>query len=369
MAHWAVRMNHKNRTWGFATLFLVMALHLADQNRGAWTWALLILHFLVYPQLAYLVARRASRPFDAELRNMQADALLFGLWIAALHFPLWIGFVLFTSATQNMAVFRGARGFLQATVLVVAGSAIVTLFTGWQPQPQTHWLVTALSIASLSVYMLMVSLDGHRRAMHLHEARRQVRSSEQGLQQRLTEIQTLQHQLREQANRDALTGLYNRRYLDATLDRELARSQRDRQPLSVMLIDIDHFKRINDTLGHPAGDEVLRQTAHLLNGLTRSSDIACRYGGEEFLLALPGMPLAKAQTIAETLRQQYADSPLLGHGTPLRATISIGLAGHPEHGEHAEQLIGQADRALYRAKHEGRNRVCTASRQPADQRM
>ena len=174
------------------------------------------------------------------------------------------------------------------------------------------------------------------------------------------ELRALQAQLREQAIRDPLTGLYNRRYLEETLRRELARAERDGHPLSIIMGDIDHFKQLNDTYGHPAGDEVLRTLGRLLQHHARSSDIPCRYGGEEFVVVLPDMPLEAVRERAELMRRDFAGLRIAFGGAELIATLSIGVSGYPDHGKTADELIRAADLALYEAKRSGRNRVCYA---------
>jgi len=174
------------------------------------------------------------------------------------------------------------------------------------------------------------------------------------------ELRTLQAQLREQAIRDPLTGLYNRRYLEETLWRELDRAGREGHSLSILMVDVDHFKRLNDTYGHPAGDEVLRTLGRLLQHHARSSDIPCRYGGEEFIVVLPDMPLDAARKRAERVRQDFADLRIAFGGAELVATLSIGVSGYAGHGNTADELIRAADLALYDAKQSGRNRVCCA---------
>ncbi len=174
---------------------------------------------------------------------------------------------------------------------------------------------------------------------------------------RLQEINLLQARLQEQATRDALTGLYNRRYLDETLEREVARAQREGYPLAVALLDIDHFKQLNDTYGHRAGDEMLRQLGHFLQARARSGDVPCRYGGEEFLLVLPGMDLETARQRAEEWRAGFAGLTVNFGSLALQATLSVGVACYPGHGKSADALVDAADAALYRAKAGGRNRV------------
>ena len=164
--------------------------------------------------------------------------------------------------------------------------------------------------------------------------------------------------MREQAIRDPLTGLYNRGYLDETLAREIGRAGRRGAPVSVMMIDLDHFKRLNDTRGHAAGDAVLRRLGETLRERVQREDIPCRYGGEEFAVILPEMPLDVAQGRAEQFRALVEQMEVVVGDHPLGAlSASIGVATFPEHGATAEALLASADRALYRAKAEGRNRV------------
>jgi len=177
------------------------------------------------------------------------------------------------------------------------------------------------------------------------------------LRLQVAEIEQLQAVLREQSLRDPLTGLYNRRYLTETLTREIARAERDHDHLSVIISDIDYFKKINDMYGHQVGDKLLIEVASLIRKNARSSDIVCRYGGEEFLLVMPGSPVNTAARRAEEIRQICADFVLHHDGQDLKITMSFGVATYPTHGHEAEDVIIKADKALYQSKHSGRNRV------------
>ena len=158
--------------------------------------------------------------------------------------------------------------------------------------------------------------------------------------------------------RDPLTGLFNRRYLDETLEREMQRARRENATVGVIVLDLDHFKRLNDTYGHDAGDHVLARTGEMLRHLSRGSDIACRLGGEEFALILPGATLATAAERAEAIRSLFASTPFEYDGKRIPPlTLSAGVAALvPGAGDWAQSLH-QADRALYAAKQSGRNRV------------
>jgi diguanylate cyclase (GGDEF)-like protein/PAS domain S-box-containing protein len=171
------------------------------------------------------------------------------------------------------------------------------------------------------------------------------------------EVQALNERLAELAVRDALTGLYNRRFMEASLEREITAATRNSSPLSVVIADIDHFKSVNDTFGHPAGDEALQAVSSLLARLCRKSDIACRYGGEEFLIVFPGMPVGLAADWAERARQSVSETEIAVGSGELHITASFGVAGFPAQGKTWQEVIGAADAALYSAKSGGRNQV------------
>jgi two-component system, cell cycle response regulator len=172
------------------------------------------------------------------------------------------------------------------------------------------------------------------------------------------ELVAAREALRSQAVRDPLTGLFNRRYMGEALERELRRAEHGGQPVSLVMLDVDHFKRFNDLSGHQAGDDVLVRVGSLLQARTRREDIACRYGGEEFLLILPGAPLEAARRRAEELRRVVREMTVEHQGQGLgRITVSAGAACFPEHGGTSDELLRAADVALYRAKELGRDRV------------
>lgn len=160
-----------------------------------------------------------------------------------------------------------------------------------------------------------------------------------------------------EVGRDPLTRALNRRFLPSILSREIGIANDNDSPLSILVLDVDHFKRVNDQWGHQVGDKVLRQVASILNDHVRPSDFVFRYGGEEFLVALVETDLTQAGAIAERIRQALADHAFQsGSGQQLRATASIGIAGHEGHPDQ-DYLIKKADDALYRAKQNGRNRI------------
>lgn len=157
---------------------------------------------------------------------------------------------------------------------------------------------------------------------------------------------------------DALTGLYNRRYFERRLREESAHAKRHKRPFAIVLVDIDHFKLVNDTYGHEDGDRVLCHVAELLGASLREDDIACRFGGEEFVVLMPDTDFRQAQSVAERVRQAVAERPFeAGAQRPLNITVSVGVALNDAEGDTPELVLKRADIALYRAKREGRNRV------------
>jgi diguanylate cyclase (GGDEF)-like protein len=168
-------------------------------------------------------------------------------------------------------------------------------------------------------------------------------------------------QLKEESIRDHLTGLFNRRYLDETLERELHRAERNQSSLGVIMLDIDHFKVCNDTYGHAAGDVFLVELGKILKTTIRHADIACRYGGEEFLLILPDAVLDVVLDRAENIRMQAAALRVDYNGVALDPlTISVGVSMFPQHATTCTSLIKAADDALYQAKRTGRDRIVVA---------
>ncbi|GAC1615782.1 MAG: hypothetical protein NVS9B1_25530 [Candidatus Dormibacteraceae bacterium] len=171
----------------------------------------------------------------------------------------------------------------------------------------------------------------------------------------------LRQTLRIQSIRDTVTGLFNRRYMEETINREIPRAIRYQRPLGIILFDIDHFKTFNDSFGHAAGDTVLATLGEFVKAHVRSEDIACRYGGEEIVLILPDAPLEVTKARAETLRSGIEALTIEHHGRPLGPlTVSLGVADFPRHGATGEAVLRAADEALYRAKEGGRNRVVVA---------
>jgi two-component system, cell cycle response regulator len=183
---------------------------------------------------------------------------------------------------------------------------------------------------------------------------------------RTKELKAANERLEKLAITDELTGLYNHRYFQETLRFESLRTDRKGGPLSLLMIDVDYFKKFNDTHGHPAGDKLLRSLSQLYQSQLRTIDIVARYGGEEFAVVLLDTGKEEAKQVAEKLRASVASSSFSGGETQPngKLSISIGLATLPQDAANPAELVVIADKALYRAKHTGRNRVCVANEEP-----
>lgn len=371
--HWIVRINYRLRTASFAMVFIAIGTHFWDRGIAPAAWIALTLQFLLYPHLMYWRSKHAREQAMAERNNMAVDIVSMGVWAAALHFPLWITFSICASAILNLTISRGKKAILPGLFALLAGATLSGMVFGFRFEPETSWKVTAICIASLTAYLLALANTAYTVNKQLSVTRKRLTVSEQSLQttndtlqQQLTEIKQLQAQLSEQVIRDPLTGLYNRRYLETIASRELARCKREAQCLSVLMIDLDHFKRVNDTYGHQGGDEVLKSLAVMLQDGTRTTDVTCRYGGEEFLLLMPNMPTDVSLVRATQWCANFSALGVECGDALIHATLSVGIATYPVHAQTVEELIRCADLALYRAKDEGRNRALVFERQMSE---
>jgi len=374
---WLVRMHHRMRSLSFAMVFGATALHIAGKNYSLSAWLFLAALLLVYPHVQYWRSLRAVNSINTEMQNLLIDSLLLGIFIAVVEFSDWLTFSVMMGTLVNNAANKGWRGIRDAMLALLSGALVGIAIGGLRVTGHTDWPTTLVCIVGLGGYLLAINNLAFARNIQLRQTRKILEEREnellganQTLRKNFQEIDELQQQLREQANHDALTGLFNRRYLDSTLERELARCRREAKPLSLIMIDIDHFKKYNDRYGHQAGDECLRRVAQALQASAkRAGDLPARYGGEEFSLVLPDTDAAAARRLAESLRRgiELLAMPHEQSETG-KVTISIGLAimendDYPD----VESLLRAADEALYHAKWGGRNQVQVAP-QAAQQR-
>jgi diguanylate cyclase (GGDEF)-like protein len=240
-------------------------------------------------------------------------------------------------------------------------------------------LFIVLRILSVALLLWTGAMFSRRLRAELAEQTRlrtEIAAANQALEdkvlQRTAELQAANQRLEQLSITDGLTGLANRRHFDATFEQEWQRAIRQGSPLAVLMLDVDHFKAYNDHYGHPAGDECLRQLAHILHAqVKRAGELAARYGGEEFVVLLPGVSVDLAGQTAERIRSalELLSMPHQASAVSQVVTLSVGVAvAQPQRGENPYSLLKAADEALYQAKAQGRNRVVLSSRPPSSAR-
>jgi len=297
------------------------------------TWAALFFSAIVWPHLALWAGSRSRNPFRTELASLMVDSALGGAWIALMQFNLLPSVVILIMLSMDKMAVGGARFLGRCTAALLVACAAAAALTGFEVRPYTNMVQIIGSLPLLILYPMVVGLTTYRLARRLRE----------------------QNQLlSEESRTDGLSGLLNRRHWEDAVSAEFQRGRRYGRPLALLMLDIDHFKSINDGHGHPAGDEVIRSVAVILRASLREEDVPGRYGGEEFGILLPDTPAAGAEVIAERIRRRIEGAALTKSG--LRATVSIGIAELGPQDIDYTVGISHADRALYAAKERGRNR-------------
>ncbi|HYM70459.1 MAG TPA: diguanylate cyclase [bacterium] len=365
------------------------------QVRQAWGWAdtaaiagsflLIVLLLGAMVEFRVLSAREQTQAREMSLLNQLGELLhacgsFDDAWgvierFAQALFPTAAGAVFLISPSRDLAerAMRWGRGPLgkeafapaecwavrRGQLHMVNDTHLSMVCRHWGDESPTAYVCLPLGAQDemLGVMVLTSETDAGRAAPPLAEQMPQARALAEQISSAVSNLR-LRETLRNQSIRDPLTGLFNRRYLEDTLDRELCRAERQQRSVGVIMFDIDHFKQFNDTFGHEAGDVLLRELGQALQRSIRADDIACRYGGEEFLLILPESSLEHTIARSEALQALTAGVNAVHRGRALgRITLSLGVAEFPEHGNTTDALIRAADAALYRAKQHGRARV------------
>jgi len=298
-------------------------------------WTALALNALAWPHLAYLLARRSADPYRAERLNLMLDSASGGAWIAVIGFSAAPSVVIFSMMVMDKVSVGGLRFLARCLAVQVAAAALVALATGFEVQLQSTLVERIATLPLLICYPLAIGLTTYRLA-------RRVR----GQNQTLAALSSI----------DGLSGLLNRSHWESVVAAEFQRCRRIGHPSSVVMIDIDHFKVINDRHGHPVGDAAIRAIARILRGALRLHDVPGRYGGEEFGVVLPGTGIEGAMMLAERIRARI-ESAVLDPERGVRATASLGVAEFEVRDADHADWIARADRALYAAKEAGRNRA------------
>jgi diguanylate cyclase len=333
------RRLYTSRILGLVLGLLCVSVAMYPLEPAPWVWGLMLFNGLIWPHLAYQWSRRAARPYHAEHRNLLVDAFMGGFWVAAMHFnPLPAATTISMMAMNNVAI-GGLRFLLAGSAAQILGIGVGWLVFGPILVPETSQTQLYACLPLMCFYPLALGWICFRQAYTLGRQKRELLAL---------------------SRTDSLTGLLNHGAWKDQLEVEFQRCQRQQQGGAIALIDIDHFKIINDTYGHVAGDIVLRQLSKMLKQNLRATDVAGRYGGDEFCVILPDLPLSSAAAVMEALRDRFAT---LGYeqSPALKVSLSIGLAAFTPGHTDATLWLNDADQALYGAKSTGRNRVICCS--------
>ena len=302
-------------------------------NAPGW-WLAAVLHGFVWPHVALRASLRAAEPRRAEVRNLMLDAALGGMWVAVMQFNLLPSVLLVTMLVIDKVSIGGARLLARTVASVAAGCAVTSALLGFPVDVVTPMPVIVACLPFLVVYPMAISNVAYTLARRVTEQNRR---------------------LEELGRTDVLTGLANRRQGFAVADAELSRHFRTGRPVSLLILDIDRFKSINDRFGHPAGDAILRGVATALRECCRATDTPARYGGDEFMLILPETDLAGAEEVAVRIRR-HLERMTFELAPGLVCTVSLGASEANREIANIDAWIQRADTALYRAKDGGRDR-------------
>ena len=327
------------RVLGMGLGGVVVGVVLWERNAGLAAWLCMAAISFVWPHVAHLLSRRSADPYRAEIRNLLVDSALAVVLVTLMHFNL-LPSVLLVTLTMVDKITTGIRGLWARSLPGMAGAAVAgAAFNGFQWAPETSMPVILACLPVMVLHTLSVSLVSYR----------------------LIRRVSRQNQLLDELRRiDALTGLYDRGHWQEQAEATLRRHHATDEPACLVMLDIDHFKQINDQHGHTVGDEVLRALARIVLSNVRATDCAGRYGGDEFAIVLRGMHLDGATAVAHRIREQVQALQL--HDMPgLQFTTSMGVATADHRHSSLRAWTNAADAELYQAKAAGRNRVSASS--------
>lgn len=329
------------RTLGVGVGFVTVAVSLFHVNAALWLWPLAIFNALIWPHLAYRLARASREPYKAEWRNLLADSLAGGFWIGAMGFSILpTATVVAMMAMHNMAA-AGPRLMLRGLIAQAVGVLVALLVLNPAVHLDSNPAQMYACLPVLMIYPIFIGWMSHQVTIKLSEHR---------------------NVLRRLSRTDSLTGLLNHGAWKDLLDIEFAKSRELKQTCTVALIDIDHFKLINDTYGHLVGDTVLQNISQALMENLRDCDLTGRCGGDEFCIILPDTHQVQAREILERLRLAIDELTYSLH-QDLKVSLSIGVAAYDDSLADTSIWLHEADKALYLAKSTGRNRVVVADTQ------
>lgn len=326
------------RIIGLGVGFFCVGAALYPLNMPGWIWALLLFNGFAWPHLAYQISTRSAFPYQAERRNMLYDSLCGGFWAASFQFNPLATVTILSMMTMNNVAAGGQRLFVFGALAQLVGVLLGWSIFGFKFSLTMTQAQVWACLPMLTLYPLALGMVCYRLAIKLSQHKRALSAL---------------------SRTDSLTGLLNHGAWKDLLHLKFQQCRQHNTQATLALIDIDHFKVINDSYGHIVGDAALRQLSQELKRVLDEYELAGRYGGDEFCVILPTLPLAKAEVLMEQLREaleqyRHPDVP------DLRVSLSIGLARYQAGYKDAVDWLEDADKALYTAKHTGRNTISVA---------
>ena len=324
------------RTFGLALGGLLVGSVLQGlSSTTPWHWVLWAMTYGLWPHVAWLRSRYSADPYRTEVQNLLVDSAIVGLWLPLMHFNLLPSVVLATVATSDKFNTGVKRLWLTSSVVLLASAALVTLWLRPAPLLESSLLVVLCTLPVIMLHTFAASMASYRLIRTVSRQNRQLQ------------------QLRRM---DSATGLFARAHWQEQAAAALAEHHSQGTLMCLLMIDIDHFKNINDSHGHTLGDDVIRAVGQALLGCVRAQDCAGRYGGDEFAVVCCNTDAAEAMAMAQRIRESIQDLRLPGLPA-LRLTSSVGVAQAAPHHPQLRDWMNEADAALYRAKDGGRNQV------------
>lgn len=320
-------------------MFLPIAAVLVSQPVSGGWWLLLVGWAFVWPHLAWQLAAKALDPLSREIYNLKADAMLSGMWIGLMGINMLPAAALFMMMCMNLMGAGGLRLFVAGMTLLLTSCLVTLQLTGLPVAVRSSSLEVTLSLPVMVLYPLLFAWVSYQTAMKLAEHKRR---------------------LQAMSSRDGMTGVYNRRHWEILLRNEFDHCRRHHQEATLLIIDIDHFKRINDTWGHDVGDDAILALTRQLQITLRGSDIIGRFGGDEFAVIMRGTPAESAITAMSRVHERLNTLRLSG-APQVILRISVGVAPLTSQIGHYREWLKSADMALYKAKNAGRNRTEVAA--------
>ncbi|MGQ6549644.1 diguanylate cyclase AdrA [Serratia sp. IR-2025] len=317
---------------GIGFLCVLTALYPVHQPVGV--WILLAVNGFIWPHVAYQWSIRSEAPYATEIRNLLIDALLGGMWVAIMGFNALPAVVILSMMGMNNIASGGPSLYFKGMIAQIIGALVTSAILGFPFTPQSTPLQVYLCLPMIFIYPVFLGYVTYQTAKRLAEK-----------QQELLRIST----------RDGLTGVFNRRHWEHLLHNEFDSCRRYNHPATLILMDIDHFKAINDTFGHGLGDEALIVLAEELVLGLRAMDIVGRYGGDEFGAVLPNTSAEQASLALHRI-QERLNEVVFREAPGLKLNISAGVADYQPEMPGYQEWLKAADTALYRAKNNGRNR-------------